>query len=278
MDIKWEISEIIRIADWNWRYVQGNAIFFACFLFCIYYLYTKKNKKINALYVYPAVFYTLILANPLIQWVLLEKLGFGARSHRFFWIYQIPFVIAFVIVECFEKIDSKAKKAVFYIAAAAAIVVFGQNMYEEQHYPTENIYKIEDDAIEISKKLHEIDDSETLTIFINDVHLTYTIRQYDPSLLLKLGRYEFQNIAEAADLKKTGERNKNLQWACQMLGYFRGDHSVDENTLGNIFTEKAFDYIILEYEEKNLVEKDYLSMAGRTENYYIYRVNHRAEK
>ena len=63
-------------------------------------------------------------------------------------------------------------------------LIQGRTPLDEEHYLTENIYKIENKVVELSKTMHEIDDSEYFKVYINEVHPNYTIPQYDPAFRL----------------------------------------------------------------------------------------------
>lgn len=258
----------IESLKYVWNRVNSYTPVFMIFFLAMVYLWTNEDKYVKRYLIYPIAIAVLILLNPVVTWLLIEKLGYNTRVHRFFWIVPVTFILSYICMSILERY----KKACFLLAFILVLwVIQGRSFYEDQHYKTENIYKVENEVIEISQAMHEISGAESDTIYINEIHPNYTVRQFDPSLRLVSEPGQMDAIMSAANLKELYE-NEEEPFNYTIYAYFYGHYSVKEEVLYKAIQNTQIEYLILNYEETDLLDKGWVTLEQVTEHYYIYKV------
>ena len=136
---------------------------------------------------------------------------------------------------------------------------------------TENMYKVEDEVIEVSQAMHEVTDAESCKVYFNNVHINYTIRQYDPSFLLLTTARTLDDYMTTLDLEtlSTSPDANNLYI---LSGYFYGHYNIDLSLVQNAVHAYGIEYLILDYQDLALEMQGWVELKAETENYFIYRV------
>lgn len=262
------LEECLDALEYNWNRVNSYTSIMILLFFALVFLYLKGNKCEKAYFVYPGIFYLFVLLNPVVDWILINRLGFESRMHRFFWALPITFILAYV---CLKVCRDKKKQGVFLLGFIMVLwLIQGRTPWDEEHYLTENIYKVENKVVELSKAMHEIDESEYFKVYINEIHPNYTIRQYDPAFQLISVPRSIDYIMSEARLEELSKEQPSSQYA--LAGYFYGHYQVDMEALYGYIKALQIKYLILDYEEKEFVAKGWVELAAKTEDYYIYRV------
>lgn len=258
----------LEVLEYSWNRVNSYTPIIILLLFTLGYLYVKGNPNENEYFVYPGLFYLLILLNPFIEWILVKRLGFESRIHRFFWVIPITFLLAYVSLELYRK---KRKQNLFLLVFIMVVwIAQGRTPLEEKSYKTENIYKMENEIIELSKIMHELDDSKYFRVYINEIHPNYMVRQYDPSFGLIDEARVIDDVMSDRDLEQLSK--EQLPTRHVLAGYFYGHYQVNMDILYECIKNFQIEYLVLNYEEKELVTKGWIEFATKTEHYYIYKV------
>jgi hypothetical protein len=266
--ITFGLSECLRALEYSWNRIGSYTSVMILLILALGYLFFKNDGNEQKYLVYPGVFYLLVLLNPVAEWLLINPLGFESRVHRFFWVIPITFILAYVSLEIAKK---SGKQGIFLIVFIIVLwCVQGRTPLEEEYYRTENIYKIENEIIELSEVMHKVDDEECFRVFINEIHPNYTIRQYDPAFLLIYDIREMDNIMSHHDLEKLSKEHAFTLYA--LAGYFYGHYQVDMDALYQYIKNIQIEYLILNYEEKEFVARKWIQLVAKTEHYYIYKV------
>lgn len=262
------LKSCLQALEYSWNRVGSYTSIMLLLLLSFGYLYIRNDKNEKAYFVYPGLFYLLVLLNPFMEWMLVNRLGFEARVHRFFWIIPITFILAYV---CLELCKGRREQGVFLLAFIMVLwFAQGRTPLEEGHYRTKNIYKIEDEVIELSEMMHELDDSESFRVYINEIHPNYTVRQYDPAFVLIDVPRGIEEVMSNPQLKVLGETQTSTYYV--LAGYFYGRYQMNMDALYNSIKNTQIEYLILNYEEKELVTKRWIEFAAKTGHYYIYKV------
>lgn len=258
----------IESLEYVWNRVNSYTPVFSIFLLMLVYLYIIEDQHAKRYFIYPIIIELLILLNPLVPWILVEKLGYNTRVHRFFWIIPVTFLFAYACI----KIMEQYKKSFFLIFFILFLwILQGRGFYEEDHDKTENIYKVENEVLEISHALHEISNLKSNIIYINEIHPNYTLRQYDPSIIL----IDYpRNFDEAMSEKHLGDWGKREEKPSKYIisSYFYQHNVVEDERLYAAIQNTKINYLILDYEEESLQKKGWITLEKVTENYYIYKV------
>lgn len=271
----WNFMKLVGITfEENWNEKNASLPFIMLYICAVYYLWRKKRKNIKTIFVYPAIIYACTIFNPFVHWILIEKLGFSGRSHRFFWVIPMALVLAYAVIELLGSIKETGKRLGLCAIIVGICIFAGRPMTYEEHYQTENIYKVTDALVDISSYLKEIKGTEEKRVFFNDDHMGYMARQYDPSLVLALDTRELDTLKA---LTKVGYKDEEAvammsdtyAMACYFCKYFQVE---DTNRIIagilNIWPE----YIILDYQDRRMEDTGIIQLLDSVDGYYIYEV------
>lgn len=264
------LVSVIQTFNMNWDEKNISAPFVILFLFGIYYIYRTKKKDIKEIFVYPVLIYGITIFNPLIHWILIWKMGFSGRSHRFFWVIPMVFVLSWLAAEIIFRMKSQGKRLTLFLALVGMCIFAGRPMYYEEHFRTENIYKVTDETLEISNKLKEIEGEREKIVIINDHNINYFIRQYDPSICL---------IAEPHDIE-IWEQISEIDYECNLqksandivTGYFHNHYRTEVSEIRTALRETNAEYLVLDYEEDTLEKMNYIEQVTACGRFNIYKV------
>lgn len=121
--------------------------------------------------------------------------GEGITYYRLLWTMPIVFVVAVFAVENITKIKASRRVTVVSILLLAVFMFSGQSGAEWFSLP-ENIYQIDEDAIQVADTLMEITGGES-TYLLDNGELDMSIRQYEPRVVytnnLESGLWEVIN-------------------------------------------------------------------------------------
>lgn len=264
------IVSVIQTFNINWNEKNISAPFVILFLIGIYYIYRTKKQDMKEIFVYPVLIYGITIFNPVIHWILIWKMGFSGRSHRFFWIVPMVFVLSWLATEILFQMKSKEKKYFLFLVLVGMCFLVGRPMYYEEHYRTENIYKVSDETLQISNKLKEIVGTQEKKVIINEHHLNYLIRQYDPSICLVASAGKIEELEEITELGYQYDLQKS---AIEIIvGYFHNHYKTELNEVYRALKKENVEYLVLNYKEEALEESNYIESAASCGKFNIYKV------
>ena len=263
----WE--KCVEILEYSWDRVNSNTSIIILVMFALFFLWKKRERQVNTYLVYPGAILILLMLNPFVEYILVERFALDDRIHRFYWVIPFTFVLVFACLELLKKTRAKAGFLLCFVLAVW--IIMGRNVYDEEHYVTENIYKVENDVIELSQAMHEVTDAESFKVYFNNVHINYTIRQYDPSFLLLAEARTLDEYMTTLELESlsTSPDASNLYI---LSGYFYGHYSIDLSLVQNAVNAYGIEYLILDYQDLALEMQGWVDLETETENYFIYRV------
>lgn len=248
-------------------YKGPYSMYLAIWLLAMLYIYlTEENKKIKTFFLgYSLTVIFVIICNPIIYKLLGSILTIDTYW-RLFWILPVGIVIAYAAVKLIFSIQEKNKKIVTILTIFITIIASGSCVYKyfdiskvkEFDYlnynfaKVNNLYKIPDEAFEISKIISE-HDSENKKVMAPEEIVPY-IRQYDACIHLVYGRNPWGY-----------EDNENLK----ML------YAGNIKDLIPKLDELNSNYIIFrkETELNDDISKYSYELIDETENYNIYYKN-----
>lgn len=264
------IISVIQTFNMNWNEKNISAPFITLFLLGTYYIYRTKKEEIKEIFVYPVLIYAVTVFNPFIHWILIWKIGFSGRSHRFFWIMPMVFVLSWLVVDIIFQVREKEKKCILLFVIIVICFLTGRPMYYEEHYRTENIYKVKDETLQISNKLNEIADDQEKTVIINNHHINFMIRQYDPSICLVTDPGRMESLGQVTELDYANNLQRNANEV--IVGYFYNHYDTKLDEVYTALKEKNVDYLVLDYKEDVLEEMSFIEMEAICDSFYIYKV------
>ena len=262
---------VVQTFNTNWNEKNISTPFVVIFLIGIYYIYRTNKRDLKAVFVYPVLIYIIIIFNPFIHWILIWKMGFSGRSHRFFWIIPMVFVLSWLATEIVFQTKGRGRRSLLFFALVGMCFLAGRPMYYEDHYRTENIYKVTNETIQISNKLKELEGTQEKRVVINEHHLNYLIRQYDPSICLLINVGNIETLEQTTEL----DYKYNLQKGGSeiIVGYFHNHYETELDKVYESLKEGAIEYLVLNYEEKALADMKYIELVALCGRFNIYKVS-----
>lgn len=169
-------------------YFEGCG-YLILFLMVLLFIVLKGTEMEKNIFLPPMGVLLVTIFNPVVPVVMNHIFDVNKEYYRFFWIAPIILVISFGCV----KILDNTKGILKIITALLLVVVLvctGKFVYKDGFIKSPNIYKMPTEIPQISQMIHE--DSKTdypRAIFEYDFEMC--IRQYDPAILLTIGRDEY---------------------------------------------------------------------------------------
>lgn len=264
------IVSVIQTFNMNWDEKNISAPFVILFLLGVYYIYRTKKQNIKEIFVYPVLIYGITIFNPFIHWILIWKMGFNGRSHRFFWVIPMVFVLSWLAAEAVFQMKSQGMRLVLFLILIGICLFTGRPMYYEEHFKTENIYKVTDETLEISNKLKEIEGEREKNVIINNHNINYFIRQYDPSICLIESPRRIEDLEQVSELDYENDLQKKANEI--VVGYFHNHYKAEASEVYTALKEKNVEYLVLDYKEDTLEKMNYIKQVAFCGSFNIYKV------
>ena len=183
---------------------------------------------------------------------IFAAVGEGSTYYRLFWIVPIAFVIAVFAVEAVSLLEKWKQAAVIGISLLAIFMFCGQTGEEWFSLP-ENIYQIDEDAIQVADTVMELTGGEA-TYIIDNGDLSNSIRLYDARIMYAdLEEYTLYDILNKDSKRILGRDLTEAIWnnRCRYLALKKDD---------------PFMY--------KLMEGAGILLETETDNYRIYKVDY----
>ena len=102
----WE--KCVEILEYSWDRVNSNTPIIILVMFALFFLWKKRERQVNTYLVYPGAILILLMLNPFVEYILVERFALDDRIHRFYWVIPITFVLGFACMELLKKTRAKA--------------------------------------------------------------------------------------------------------------------------------------------------------------------------
>lgn len=192
-------------AAFEWYY--GTGKYFLLLLFALIYLFIKEdsnNKK--AFLVGYSCLAIFIIINPIFMKIVSPFVD-DTVYNRLLWVIPSGVIISYAGVLVVKNISKLPKKIIVFCALVITIVFSGQFVYSKANFvKTENIYKIPDEYLEVSKIVGDIPIYPRKVMVSTD--LIEYIRLVAPNVLTVYPRrpdgykdYPIVDFYEAGDVK-----------------------------------------------------------------------------
>lgn len=226
------------------------------YMIVVLYIMARGEKK--AKYFFGASFFVLVLVclNPWMCRYLVDKWGFFERYFRFFWLLPVSTGYAYVVTRLYDKGGKKGKAilastvVILFIVSCVQVVkmtgfgdVYTGAVPNTGMMPVANIYKVEDDIVEVSSII-EKDSGDPCkfkkTLYNRDVFIE--MRTYDAALVpfINYGLVPANNNMETAIA--------NNDYVAMVSIYFSGNSDgVSESNVSSDNLKLAMDNTDIEY-------------------------------
>lgn len=181
--------EIVKFLNEN--FWKDSDYFLLIILSVIYILWNKKGEiRGKRMVIYSILVFSLIICNPFVARLGLIFFGEDRYAYmRIFYLIPIMSLIAYAGTEFYTNYvmhdDKRTKKVVFVAAICITIMLCGSTYEKTMYREAANIYKIDQNALEISDMINEDCDKKPVVIYtpsVTDIH--YGIRQYAGNIMI----------------------------------------------------------------------------------------------
>ncbi len=284
----------ITLKEEGWNYIltcirryQGEGHFLLLFGLAVgglagLLLLRKKNKDLSSdgeknlaqLLLGYLMILLLTVFNIVIMRYVIGILDLEDEYYRFLWLLPTTIVTAYF----FAKLASIPKKNIRKIGVGGILVILiivsGKSILARGFSLAENLYKIPDEVMEISRILHD-DSMEDTPRAVMDFDLLVSMNQYDPSIELEIS---YGDISTLRDVEEHMEEDTWDRWLTARVTVLQVlmDHRLEEWNHWDF--EAAMDYLDAYYivtardpEMEAYLEESRCVVIGETEGYRIYR-------
>uniref|UniRef100_UPI003FEE0EA3 hypothetical protein n=1 Tax=Roseburia sp. TaxID=2049040 RepID=UPI003FEE0EA3 len=237
-----ELISFINETFWG---TSGYVVLFAISIFFILFSRDMESRG-RFMAIYSVLVFVCVICNPLLGLIATEKfMSDDAYAYlRIFYVLPLMSVIAYAITEFYTRSvkqeDGTKKKAFMAVILAVTVMIAGQLYGSSMYVKAENLYKISQDAIEISDIIENDCGGETARALVpRDENISYGIRQYTGNIIIP--------------------------------GY--SDEITNRKTLETFEEQKDFTYIVAEKNEttEKLLERYGYVRTGETSGYAVYK-------
>ena len=268
----------ISIAEWglgfvleNFRRFQGEGVFFLFFAAAVAVLLFAVRTEWKKGFMWYLLCLFLLVFNPLLATPVVEVLGLEDEYYRLIWLLPVTVLLAWLAVWIVEKGKKGWIRAALCLVCMLLLAVPGKSVLASGLKPAENLYKISDEIIEISEKLHRHSGSEELNV-VTDFDLVVVLNQYDPSLHLVLPYLDVSLMREYEQMEDyETSLPPNLQSQMNIYQMLYNQKELPWMELGGAFNYTKTEYVVLKKTDPMLsyVLTQSCEIVEETENYYI---------
>lgn len=254
---------------------NGGCIYLAVYFACIIFLCVKGSKRDFKIFVPMTVLLLLTVYNPLFPLVLSKFADINSEYYRFLWITPIIVLVPYTLTKLifFIKDNYKKRGELYLLVVIAVLIVLsgGKYLYSVTDFKlAENIYKVPNELIEVSEKLHEVSLDEYPKAYL-EYEYNMQMRQYDPKILLTIDREDYIYAMTNPYSYEMIEDDTHPQY--RILAALTRYQHVDMNRLCDAFDATQTEFVVLTKGSSmidRLIERGLCEVA-ETENHVILK-------
>lgn len=247
------------------------GLFFVIYIGGLFYAVHKGSVFMKQVFVVPFMILLITIFNPFVMEPILEMTDWHDRYSRFFWILPVEILSAYMLA-CLIGKQRRREEKVLLIAFMVCLVFLCGGSATKMELD-DNIYKVDNNVIEVADLIEEISGQGDKVVFVEE-NLYYWIRQYDPSLIMavqfgELERYRWETKEEIdAEEQYEGEGTA--------LSMFIRGVEIEPETVNAAIESRKVDFFV---RNKEFYSEEYLGQLNivyvdETEAYEIYRCLH----
>ena len=167
-----------------------NCAFLMLYFLALVFLCIKGSELEKRIFIPCGLVLLLTVYNPVCPVILMHFFDVNSEYYRFFWIAPAIILVPYVAVRLVMMLDAPAKRVGLAVLIAIMIIMSGNFLYGSGYVPSENIYKMPNELIEVSEIIHNDTNKEYPKAFL-EYEYNMQMRQYDPKILLTVDREEY---------------------------------------------------------------------------------------
>lgn len=242
----------------------GEGFLMLLFLLSLMYLlFTEKDKRFRAVFVYLPLTVLVLFFFPLFRKVYVRLMGEGTTYYRMLWLIPMGVSTAYAGVKLAGYLWEKKNiwyRRVVLVILCAAIILCGKYVYASQYMSkAENLYHLPQNVVDICELIAP-EDGEERVWAVFPTEMVYFVRQYDTNIQLAYGREFVEPVWDYYD---------------EIHEVMNHPTSIDMEKLLELSRERSCLYIVLPgNKEVTQAPEDFgLELLGVVDGYPVYRDN-----
>ncbi|MCR5673752.1 MAG: hypothetical protein K6F87_08585 [Lachnospiraceae bacterium] len=251
------------------RYTSGTG-YLILYLFAVMLILVRGDKRDRQLFIPSAAVLLVTVYDPFVPVVLDKIFDVSSEYYRLFWIAPVIVLVPYAATKLITSARSTGEKALTSTLVILMFLLGGNFVYAKGMIMAENIYKVPDELIEISRMIHEDSDNEYTKAFF-EYEYNMEIRQFDPKMLLCIDREEYlyaMNYSYTEDMLRDGENPTN-----RILALLVRNNRMDDKAFTDALEDTKTEYVILTkgHPQSSFIKKAGLYEIGDTATHVIYK-------
>ena len=250
-------------------YYNGSNAYAMLYVIALLYILVFGNSREKQIFLPSGIFLILTVYNPLAPVVLDRFFDVNSEYYRLFWITPIVILLPYAAVKLLWQLEGSLRRA----AAVLLTLIFllsGSFLYKNGIRWADNIYKMPEDMLEVSRVIHEDSSSKYPKVFL-EYEYNMQMRQYDPGMLLTVDRedYLYAVVNEFTQEQLEDETHPQYKIIAALVKY--QDVSVEDFL--DAMEETHTEYVVLDKASPmfSYLEEAGLKQAGTTQTHRIMK-------
>ncbi len=254
---------------------NGGCIYLAIYFACIIFLCIRGNKRDRKIFVPMTILLIVTVYNPLFPLILSKFADINSEYYRFLWITPVIVLVPYMVTKLIAFVNNNThkrnEKYLFIVLAVLILLTGSRFIYSVSDFEiAQNIYKVPNELIEVSEKLHEISEDKYPKAYL-EYEYNMQMRQFDPKILLTIDREDYIYAMTTPYSYEMIEDDSHPQY--RILAALTRYQHVDMNRLCDAFDATQTEYVVLSKGSTmidRLVERG-LNIVSETENHVILK-------
>lgn len=238
------------------EYYNGSNAYALLYVLSLVFLMVCGSEKEKRIFIPGGIFMILTVYNPIAPVILDKFFDVNSEYYRFFWITPIIVLVPYVSVKLILNSEGIRQRAAVSAVIVCILLLSGNFLYKNGVRWAENIYKMPDEMLEVSRMIHEDTELEYPKVFL-EYEYNMQMRQYDPKLLLTVDRedYLYAVANDFTEEQLEDETHPQYKIIAALIKY----QEVETGDFIDALEETHTEYIVL---DKNNSMFPYLMDAG----------------
>lgn len=173
-------------------YFNGSSAFFLLYVCGLLIVMVQGTKKERQLFLPTGIFLLLTIYNPVAPVVLDRIFDVNSEYYRFFWITPVVVLVSYLMTKCIMTVKKKEQRIAVVVLMTLLILTSGNFLYANGYPKAENMLKMPEELLEVSRLIHEDAKEEYPKAFL-EYEYNMQMRQFDPKMILTVDREEYIN-------------------------------------------------------------------------------------
>lgn len=257
-------------------YVDGCS-YFLLYLLALIFIWLKGTTREKQIFLPSGILLLLSVYNPVFPVVLAKIFDVNKEYYRFFWIAPVVILVPYVCTRLFLLQNNRSRKIVVGLLILVVLCLSGRFIYADGYAAAENLYKMPEELIRVSKLIHE-DSTVEYPRVLMEYHYNMEMRQYDPKILLTIDRedYIYAMSAPYTDEMLEDETKPQYKLLAKLIHY----QDISDEAFKDALDATNTEYIVVSGGNANV---PYLGANGyrlvaQTENHMIFHYDLKERK